>query len=791
MKIIPLAAVQDISRKKNVGFPNSIQVTWESGPPSGNVVVKKEFLTSFLSREDAYRLMLGLWARCSEVGKERAAAELGLQGTDTEGEGGEGGGGGGGTTGRGLSRRWSKWSRIHTAPAGNLEKDAATAAASAAAKNTTDAMHRTRTTVIREAEREDDEDDDATAATTNTTTRNQPSREEEERGLLDEQWMGRSISPPPAPAAAAAGATSSTTGGTGADINILSDNEDIDQMYARSSFLPGTTSIREFEDGPTSDDACVVAEFDAATAPAPRFPETMQRVLKCTLPTTPLGFYRAFLCPSSDFFVAFHESQGHHTIQLSPWQRHYKVGPVRDLRFVTPLRGWRIGPPQALCHQTQRFRVYANQCLVFETSQVMNDIPYGDHFRVDQRWDVTPGEEPGTCTLEVNIAVPFTKNTMWKRIIERSVTDSTLEAFQMFKELADRQLEGLSSTSEGMAAAAAAAAAAPASAPASATAATSTATDEVGSGMHVGMATPVAAGAAPGASTAPFHYHRRTPSRPASPEETLPSSNEEWEALLAQVEPQWRGGLRALRRMQLQTTTTTTGGGVGVGAGGGSSGPVSPSLAVSRHRRRVSRTSRSGSAGFELQTQGSGPMNIPMNVQTVPPPSSSPVPASPFLARVPEGRPSSAAATDGLHAAPTAPAVTQNKTKTNRLSYVIDRVSGFLSRRGPVLLLCLLLSVVVLLQCGLFVLQLRKTAPLFEPSGIAGTDGTTEAVGRQHMAREMASISANLEGVHRDVQAWAAQREATVKALEMLNERIKRVQSVLLQPPSPPSPLTD
>ena len=40
-------------KRKNCGFPNSIEVLWRGG--------KREFFTSFLSREDAYRLIMVAW----------------------------------------------------------------------------------------------------------------------------------------------------------------------------------------------------------------------------------------------------------------------------------------------------------------------------------------------------------------------------------------------------------------------------------------------------------------------------------------------------------------------------------------------------------------------------------------------------------------------------------------------------------------------------------------------------------------------------------------------------------
>jgi hypothetical protein len=45
--------VTNVRKRKNCGFPNSIEVLWRGG--------KREFFTSFLSREDAYRLIMIAW----------------------------------------------------------------------------------------------------------------------------------------------------------------------------------------------------------------------------------------------------------------------------------------------------------------------------------------------------------------------------------------------------------------------------------------------------------------------------------------------------------------------------------------------------------------------------------------------------------------------------------------------------------------------------------------------------------------------------------------------------------
>lgn len=54
-KVIPLQQIKEITKKRNYGFPNSVEVIWK----------KKEFFTSFLNRNDAYELL------CDAVRHER------------------------------------------------------------------------------------------------------------------------------------------------------------------------------------------------------------------------------------------------------------------------------------------------------------------------------------------------------------------------------------------------------------------------------------------------------------------------------------------------------------------------------------------------------------------------------------------------------------------------------------------------------------------------------------------------------------------------------------------------
>nr|CAN61799.1 hypothetical protein VITISV_044292 [Vitis vinifera] len=62
--------------------------------------------------------------------------------------------------------------------------------------------------------------------------------------------------------------------------------------------------------------------------------------------------------------------------------------------------------------------------LIIETSQEVNDVPYGDYFTVEGLWNVeSDGDESnGGCILRVYVNVAFSKKTMWKEEIRSTRT---------------------------------------------------------------------------------------------------------------------------------------------------------------------------------------------------------------------------------------------------------------------------------------------------------------------------------------------------------------------------------
>lgn len=512
-KVIPFERIEIVQKRKNVGFPNSIEVTWKPCPPQSpasvieaesamqnrnetasehlgsEVDLKKEFFTSFVSREDAYRLILGLWTSQNGLEHEQFENEslpslksddeienFNISNNDEE-----------------LAEQAKKVHRDHST--------------FKSLKMRSGFFCRSRQTSLQGSELEQDLEDGIdesdlhisspkTASFGNTI----PDETTKPSDLIIEHDTSDTNDQ---------NGDESKTKNEAHDGGFSKVDEVTKEQYNEGENKKAKGQVLEFEECAISNNPdAIEKEFADADEAAPQLPANMQRVLTCVLPTTSRGFYSTFLSSSSDFFVVFHEKQGHRNVKLSSWQRHYHVGPVRDLSFVTPLKGWRMGPSEALCHQTQRYQVYKGHHLVFETSQAMSDIPYSDHFKVETRWDISPGINPGTCSVTVHIAVPFTKSTMWRKFIEKSVIESSLEAYQMFTQLADAELAESATDRETL--------------------------QPKQKGSPVGEKS----------GSKDVNY----PDAPRlSPEEVMPTTNEDWELLLAQIEPQWRGGLRVLR----------------------------------------------------------------------------------------------------------------------------------------------------------------------------------------------------------------------------------------------------
>lgn len=164
---------------------------------------------------------------------------------------------------------------------------------------------------------------------------------------------------------------------------------------------------------------------------APQLPEGYKMVVESKFPIEVEDFFRLFFSDDATGFVAdFHRKCGDEDFRCTAWNKDRHFGHVRDILFQHPIKFY-FGSKSTHCQEAQRFRVYRNSHLVVETSQQMNDIPYGDYFRVEGRWDAEKVSDGGIseCILRIYVNVAFSRKTFWKGKIEQGTFEECREAY--------------------------------------------------------------------------------------------------------------------------------------------------------------------------------------------------------------------------------------------------------------------------------------------------------------------------------------------------------------------------
>ncbi|KAG5538730.1 hypothetical protein RHGRI_019327 [Rhododendron griersonianum] len=158
-----------------------------------------------------------------------------------------------------------------------------------------------------------------------------------------------------------------------------------------------------------------------------------QKERNCIRITVEEFFNLFFSDDAVDFLESFHRSCGDKDFRCSSWYPHDNFGHVRDTSFKHPIKLY-LGAKFGSCQEVQKFRVYRNSHLVIETSQEVNDVPYGDYFRVEGLWDVERhGDGPAmSCIVRIYANVAFSKKTMWKGKIVQNTLDETRDAYAIW-----------------------------------------------------------------------------------------------------------------------------------------------------------------------------------------------------------------------------------------------------------------------------------------------------------------------------------------------------------------------
>jgi len=469
-KVLPFQDVVAVRKKTHLRFPNSIEIEAtprhfsktsldfnQPGGSTGSMASsamspgtnptmalgnEREFFTSFLSREDAYSLIMQCWNQC----KPEAVAAFH------------------------ETHRTRQAPRASANPLGS-GIDGALSVINAAATKLTSAI----------------------SAVTQPAPNRRVSTLEPEGGSFDggRNTRGRRTDmsaagalPSPLSAALASG-TPETWGATGVGEKRTSMTDGGLQKMSAGNY----SRDEEEEDDEDPEEGSSAAVWSVVeNRPPPAQASDAKVILSAVLPGTPRDLFDALFADSSHLLEDFLEAQGNRRINLKPWTRHEQLGHVRDIQFVAPIKGafgnWGVSHTQ--CYQSHRFCHYKDEHFVFESSQTMTDIPYGDCFTVDLRWDVRPlppshpaaagmaefgdgagpagissysannlttpfrhlspsggaGAEGGAQSLvDISVRVPFSRRCLFKKVIESGTHKQVTDTYTALTDELRRALE--------------------------------------------------------------------------------------------------------------------------------------------------------------------------------------------------------------------------------------------------------------------------------------------------------------------------------------------------------------
>lgn len=132
---------------------------------------------------------------------------------------------------------------------------------------------------------------------------------------------------------------------------------------------------------------------------------------------------------------------------MTPWvdegERHYDCAISvcsRILTFTHPIKSaMGIGPTEAKTTRRQLMRRYQHYGMTVENKTVVEGIPAADTFSVHDFW-IIKAEGTDHVVLSVNFASRFTKRTLFKNLIERSILKETKQWFIGYSKMVQEAL---------------------------------------------------------------------------------------------------------------------------------------------------------------------------------------------------------------------------------------------------------------------------------------------------------------------------------------------------------------
>ncbi|XP_047337339.1 protein VASCULAR ASSOCIATED DEATH 1, chloroplastic-like [Impatiens glandulifera] len=195
----------------------------------------------------------------------------------------------------------------------------------------------------------------------------------------------------------------------------------------------GGDTSEAIENSGSSPSSVMTLGWTNANSEAPKVSEDFTKVAEEKFQISVKEFFNLFCSDEAvGFLESFHRKCGDKDFKCSSWYQRDEFYHARDKSFLHPIKIY-FGAKSSFCQEFQTFRVFKDNHLVIETSQVVKDVPYADYFTVEGRWDVKQDSKSiDSCFLTVYMRVSFSKRTVWKVKIVQSTLDECRDVYALW-----------------------------------------------------------------------------------------------------------------------------------------------------------------------------------------------------------------------------------------------------------------------------------------------------------------------------------------------------------------------
>lgn len=157
------------------------------------------------------------------------------------------------------------------------------------------------------------------------------------------------------------------------------------------------------------------------------------------MPISILNVFKYFYSDESlPFLQAFHVKRGDQELKVDNWYQHATFGNYREVSYRAPVKA-ALGPKSTMAVECQRYNLQKDT-LVYEQHLSLREVPYGDTFRVESRWEYK-ATGPNSCKYQHHVGLHWFKSPFVKKIITSQTLKECREAFDNYLALVNEEMK--------------------------------------------------------------------------------------------------------------------------------------------------------------------------------------------------------------------------------------------------------------------------------------------------------------------------------------------------------------